>query len=541
MDITKLIELLNIIFDKENLDLELNPNAYDCGFIERIPQSETIRPTKREILEKDKLSPNGMLDALKNSRDLESISSNNQTQFMISVTECFEFLRFEDMKQKFKIRYPFKMYAQNLKLLLNHLRLNYYTEDLIEKLNEKFIENKFDYDMSIGAISTTQNRMMLASKEMIGQDEGAQFLLECRYAQFADDYLIILKHRNLLNYTMLIIPKTIEDIHDIDLNTYKDYLIGTVSKTYFNISGLIQVVGGKNLLVFGAPGTGKSHWVKENFEDSTEYIRVTFHEEYSYSDFVGTLKPNSVEGQIEYKFKEGPFSKILGLSLENPSMEYTLIIEELNRANAAAVFGDLFQILDRDSLGNSKYGIENEMISKYLTESTGRQINEIRLPSNLNIIATMNSADQGVFALDTAFKRRWNFKYIPIEFEKWHQEMKLDYVNQDGVIYEISVKDFIEIVNDYLSGIESLELNEDRLIGPYFIPQEQWFGWMYEEVFQKILNYLWDDVARLSRNEVFLDKFKQFSELCEEFRNLGVVFVEPLHISLLQKSTIKDH
>src|SRR5699024_1404304 len=130
----------------------------------------------------------------------------------------------------------------------------------------------------------------------------------------------------------------------------------------------------------------------------------------------GSLKPvndPSNQNRIKYDFVPGPFVEMLQLAYENATNKYTLIIEEINRANTAAVFGDVFQILDRDIDGYSEYGIYNNDIIQFINGKLSNiQINEVKLPPNLNLIATMNSADQGVFQLDTAFKRRWNFHYM---------------------------------------------------------------------------------------------------------------------------------
>ena len=203
-----------------------------------------------------------------------------------------------------------------------------------------------------------------------------------------------------------------------------------------------------NLVVFGAPGTGKSHYLDDKRgkkkkdvigdSDSDESYfarceRVTFYPTYSYTQFVGTYKPVlDDKKEISYKFVPGPFLRLLSEALKNPESNYLLIIEEINRANAAAVFGDMFQLLDRMSDGLSEYGISlAEDIKKWLKDDAKVQPiavgaddkdkevawngDMLRLPKNFYIWATMNSADQGVFPLDTAFKRRWEFEYINVD------------------------------------------------------------------------------------------------------------------------------
>ena len=198
----------------------------------------------------------------------------------------------------------------------------------------------------------------------------------------------------------------------------------------------------RNLIIFGAPGTGKSHLLRSAYEGAEapfagRYERVTFYPTYSYSQFVGTYKPvmKFVDGEekIAYQFVPGPFLRQLVRAVNDPGHDYLLIVEEINRANAAAVFGDVFQILDRRDDGESEYSIgASEDIVRYLQgtvglgepvltpeakrffgmataddEPTGECA--LKLPNNFYIWATMNSADQDVFHLDAAFKRRWDF------------------------------------------------------------------------------------------------------------------------------------
>ena len=184
----------------------------------------------------------------------------------------------------------------------------------------------------------------------------------------------------------------------------------------------------RNRIVFGAPGTGKSYELKVDCEDllkntNGSYERVTFHPDYSYSQFVGTYKPvMGTDEKIRYDFVPGPFMRVYVEALksgrtENPQ-PHLLLIEEINRAKVAAVFGDVFQLLDRDDDGVSEYEIQaSEDIRKYLAKQLGGtpdNYQKIRIPNNMFIWSTMNSADQGVFPMDTAFKRRWNFEYLGI-------------------------------------------------------------------------------------------------------------------------------
>ena len=184
----------------------------------------------------------------------------------------------------------------------------------------------------------------------------------------------------------------------------------------------------RNRIVFGAPGTGKSFRLKDDCRSllantTGGYERVTFHPDYTFSQFVGAYKPvTDNEGNIRYDFVPGPFMRVYVKAIksgrtDNPQ-PFILVVEEINRAKVAAVFGDVFQLLDRDALGVSEYEIEvAEDIKKYLAAELGGDPDnycQIRIPDNMFIWASMNSADQGVFPMDTAFKRRWSFEYLGI-------------------------------------------------------------------------------------------------------------------------------
>ena len=278
---------------------------------------------------------------------------------------------------------------------------------------------------------------------------------------------------------------------------------------------------GRNKIYFGAPGTGKSRKLDECkddlLDDINNYERVTFHPDYTYGNFVGSYKPISEEDSIKYEYVPGPFMRVLKKALENPSEPYLLIIEEINRANIAAVFGDVFQLLDRDNYDKSEYPIEtSEEIKKYLNRT------KIRIPSNMFIWATMNSADQGVFPMDTAFKRRWEFEYISInEGASKIKNLKVELYGKEFLWNNIRTA-----INKKLLGYG---INEDKLMGPFFafkefiddevIPEDK-----FKKIFKnKIIRYLFEDAARSRRDKLFSgienNENLIYSDICDNFDN----------------------
>ena len=292
-----------------------------------------------------------------------------------------------------------------------------------------------------------------------------------------------------------------------------------------------EIMYSRNLIYFGAPGTGKSFTLNENINDLLSgddcYERVTFHPDYSYANFVGSYKPvSSEEGGISYEYVPGPFMRTLVKAYDKPAKNYLLVIEEINRANVAAVFGDVFQLLDRDKSGSSNYPIEtSEDIRKYMKKELGITYSKISIPSNMYIWATMNSADQGVFPMDTAFRRRWDFKYFGIDNDEELIENK--YVNLNDKV--LSWNRLRKAINEELL---SYRINEDKLLGPFFAFDEEYEDDEipvdeFVDVFKnKILMYLFEDVARSKRNVLFSGVGGKgnliYSRVCDEFDRKGV-------------------
>lgn len=293
---------------------------------------------------------------------------------------------------------------------------------------------------------------------------------------------------------------------------------------------------GKNTIFYGVPGCGKSYKVKEllgaDGEGSkvpeAQCKRVLFHPEYSYSDFVGQVMPQTEGERIEYKFAPGPFVEILKDAYDHPRKEYFLIIEEINRGNAPAIFGDLFQLLDRRPKksgeeegakpGESEYGIYNRDILGVLNEGREEPLKEVKIPANLTLFATMNTCDQNVFTLDTAFKRRWRMQRIKNMFYADKEPFVCVIGQSGGKIGERGIiwKEFAEAVNkDILLNCNDGTAAEDKLLGAYFVNEEEIAD---AQVFaEKVLMYLREDVARYDKSQLFDAKYPTLDAVIDGF------------------------
>jgi len=400
----------------------------------------------------------------------------------------------------------------------------------------------------------------------------------------------------------------------------------------------------RNRIVFGAPGTGKSHLLKDDVKKVTDSYggtvveRVTFHPEYSYSQFVGTYKPtmieaeptlhldadkkevlavlrdnslsaqekydllydrfkeegitrlplllglycddsfrtkkqdgtdavgdNSVErnhgrairpyvilaekskgkSEIAYEYVPGPFMRMYVSALKSARcfvpQPHILIIEEINRAKVAAVFGDVFQLLDRDENGVSEYDIQaSEDIKKYLAKELGgspEDYSRIRIPDNMFIWSTMNSADQGVFPMDTAFKRRWNFEYLGIDKNE-------EKITGKGKLVIEATGEMIEwnrlrkAINAKMSSSE-FKINEDKLMGPFFLSKKAIASdengmiidsKAFVDAFKsKVIMYLYEDAVKQGKHRFFdgCPDTSKYSAVCDAFDKIGISIFGP--------------
>lgn len=306
----------------------------------------------------------------------------------------------------------------------------------------------------------------------------------------------------------------------------------------------------KQIIYFGAPGTGKSHFVKEKELEgvnSDKIFRVTIHPEYTYSDFIGQLLPevSSSGTSVDFKFNPGPFTDALIEAYSDTSKNVYLILEEISRGNVAAIFGDIFQLLDRDNLFRSKYPIRNKNISDLIVGLVG---DEVKLPENFNIIGTVNVNDQNVFPMDTAFKRRFEWEYISSQPAVDDSGSRLTKLNNAKMLVSIDTvpsnnlvtnwQSFYMALNSFITDKEEgMGKSEDKQLGQFFVDFGE--GLIDEShssdatisgnanikintiIRNKVLLYLWQDVqghsSFNSSVKLFHSNIKSFDDLYTKY------------------------
>ena len=317
------------------------------------------------------------------------------------------------------------------------------------------------------------------------------------------------------------------------------------------------------IIYYGAPGTGKSHRIKKLLKEMNvpkeNIFRTTFHPDSDYSSFVGAYKPTmkpvdekyrNVVGkdeEIAYSFVPQTFIKAYIQAYKKPNENVYIIIEEINRGNCAQIFGDLFQLLDRDDNGVSEYPIKADSdLKMYLEGELGKNHDGIKdgelcLPSNLYIWATMNTSDQSLFPIDSAFKRRWDWEYEPIKY------MNTDWgIEVGGNMY--SWTSFQKEVNNRIFEATN---SEDKMLGDFFVKPNN--NVISEKQFiNKVLFYLWNDVCKDGDGDIFKtedNKDVKFSDLYDTnasvtlksmMKNLGVSIIETEDIEEFMEDSNSD-
>lgn len=414
------------------------------------------------------------------------------------------------------------------------------------------------------------------------------------------DYLTLysVNAKNTLENQMVRLPSNIHIVGAIIMNEndrdiqfdyeFQRCLVNTEDDTNVVNSGAKVVneknrlTTGCNVLLYGVPGSGKSWTIEHEYcKPGSVVERLVFHPDYTYSDFIGQILPAVAEdGQVSYKFTPGPFTNILRESYHNPGTEYILIIEEINRGNAPAIFGEVFQLLDRKveirdtdddgfPVGTSEYGITNMNIAEEMYGKE-RKTDKVRIPSNLSIIGTMNTSDQNVFTLDTAFQRRWDMRLIENDFAN------VDSTLADAEILDTTVtwRNFCVEINKIVVGNSArMTSAEDKRLGAYFVhlrdlkfndamgdlkvydalrkkeskgtltPEEKTQIAVIRDAMrqnrkfpEKVIKYLWDDAFKFNREVIFeVTEYQSLEQVIRAF-----MYAQGLDRFKVFKDNVKD-
>lgn len=342
-------------------------------------------------------------------------------------------------------------------------------------------------------------------------------------------------------------------------------------------------------IIFGSPGTGKSHRIdseiipnilKIDSKKSPEnVIKTVFHPEYTYSDFIGKLLPITRAGKVEYNFYEGHFLRALGQAYKNYIKAHdkqgnlndgatienvVLVIDEINRGNSSSIFGSVFQLLDRDESGWSSYSINIngvafikilEIIGVNFSYDSRGDVEEyklkphdgvkrletlqekinflkfdlinrtIKIPPNLSIIATMNTSDSSIYYMDSAFKRRWDWEFIDINSKS---------ITSDGIAFRNEAEwiEFIGKLNEFIrSNHRYIRGIEDKQIGKYFIKSHPISK---ASIQSKLMFFLWDSVFSRDKKPLasllYADDTSQYDNLITfgDFAKQIDIFIEKI-------------
>lgn len=512
--IKEVVKLLN-----DYLSIDLTTDSYDALMVKELAQTNTIRGTEK--------GGNSVI-----------LLTGQQTDFFpqLLATEYYK-----NKNTDFK-----KFYIAKVKVWLN--------KQNIEKLGGDITKFDFDNPTYVHAkrnVKTEQaDQCELGYKGggpgLVNEADGKDYISFWELLQ-KNYYLVALKRHRKYEYEFYGVDAVYAKANGLgQLNnkaSFEKKASTSIDADEYKSSLQIETNHPINMILFGAPGTGKSFKVEEYKNELLEgdsknnYKRVTFYPDYTFAKFVGAYKPETDgDKHIVYEYVPGPFIELYVNACKNPSKKYLLIIEEINRADAASVFGDMFQLLDRDKNNCSEYPVSaSKELKKYLEEHKGKDsaerdlknTDELSLPANLYIWATMNSADQGVYPMDTAFKRRWSFKYIGINDS---QDKIEEYSVKNGKSDDlINLNDFRIRINDLLT---QNGINEDKLLGPFFIDltkitvinkkDNELDKDEFDSIFcDKVLMYLYEDACKWKRDSIFSQPGIRYSELCTEFKENG--------------------
>lgn len=522
MSLDKGLEILQNILDNQGNDefkYLFNPKP--------IFDSILIKPLKKRHI-----IPENIYD--KKTRDTD-IRFEGDERFIFPIVENFRYQSDISNKGHFKKWYltqiPVRFSLENCVHMFHKIPSKYKNQRNFYFTDQNYTDGDF-IKVHLSKEKREGERISLGYKEK----DDHQFY-EFRNFLFEDDYLIVCKYYEEAKFLFLGAKK--EDLIGInddeieksclfiqDENIVKHSTSFSVeNNTEINLAN--DIPNPQQWLISGAPGTGKSHMIKEQAETffkKENIFRVTFHPNYTYGQFIGTFKPiQTRDNNLTYRYQPGILIKVLLESFKKPNEKFLLIIEELNRGNTNEIFGDFLQLIERDKSGNSVYEIEpTEDLLNYIRINYPHLPQKISLPSNLYIWGTLNHSDQHTFPIDSAFYRRWKHHHIGID-------------EQEGFVNDYSIKlpgkselvpwnKIRKTLNNKLSELPFIK--EDQLLGPFFINAYDKHNITAEEFFYDVILYLKDNVLKDFSNRFFAHSHT--SEIKKVFMDGGNIF----HFSL---------
>ncbi|MFC7347352.1 McrB family protein [Chryseobacterium zhengzhouense] len=541
------VDLVNMFKDAINLPPILLEEIFDVNYSETDLELEE-NYNKKEILDLFKIKKNINLDyftfsfespfviqshpgELKRAPFIQTLYSGSKIQEVLLISD-FNLDEYYFFNNKFKKEQSFQIFENKvlLKIIFESFKyiLKKYGEEKVLKNNE--IKDAIIEDRNYKGLSL---KNYFGFETVIGQFDNEQTANELKSGggkRFIDEKITILGNDNSYftsqwnsvdngrGLTLGNFNRLLSDVSEGVLEIIKsDSGYKLIEKSIItDQSPLVKV---ENVIFYGSPGTGKSHKVNEELKklNNIFYERITFHPEYDHASFVGGYKPISEKNEegideVKYKFVPQVFTNIYERAWKDQDNQYYLAIEEINRGNCAEIFGDIFQLLDR----NSNYTVtpSNEL-KQHLENQLGADhegiVNGLKLPNNLTIWATMNTSDQSLFPMDSAFKRRWNWEYIPICYDDIDENKSSKYIVDLGEGESFSWLKFIEAVNTKIKHNQNLGM--DKCIGNYFIKPES-DKIELKEFINKAIFYLWNDVFKdederdsIFRKGVFYEDF----------------------------------
>ena len=452
-----------------------------------------------------------------------------------------------------------EVFQNSLGAAMSVFRLNDYKSAVNDLLNDTYVKDEsllIEEDIEIDADYIGKDYTVAELAEILSDMYDAADNKTTAIHMFGFKYAAVIISKGY-TATQIVKASRLQDSYHVEVNkgisiykSVKDNEYGihfhepeeVIQATDFDYKTTIG--SGINKIFFGTPGCGKSYHIEHGIlgkdkvtkeyvgsYSSERVIRTTFYQDYSNTDFVGQILPKVVKGRngekdtVEYIFNPGPFTIALIQAISNPTKKVALVIEEINRGNAPAIFGDIFQLLDRDENGISEYGIVNVSMMDYLNayeftvdgEKKRYTFGEIKIPGNMDIFATMNTSDQNVYTLDTAFVRRWDKEKIRNSFKNCtFKAMPIPGMPQ------YNWEEFVTSINKCIAGhLEDLQVNEDKQIGAFFVKESLLASKNAEKFAYKVFDYLWSDVAKLDHG-IFFNHFDTLESLIDAYKKNGV-------------------